>query len=67
MGTVFSSNLTTLGVSVAAELRGKTEEQQQPQIYKVALAGPATMGRRVPPSLLQYGFLMQTVYLWTKC
>jgi hypothetical protein len=42
---VFSSNLTTSGMSFAAALRGKTEEQQQPRTYQVA--GPDTMEHRV--------------------
>jgi hypothetical protein len=38
-GRAFSSNLTSPGMSAAA-LRGKTEEQQQPQTHLVAVAGP---------------------------
>jgi hypothetical protein len=48
---VFSSNLTTPGMSFAASLRGKTEEQQQPQTQKVA--GPATMEPRASVALPQ--------------
>jgi hypothetical protein len=43
------SKLTTPGVSFAAALRGKTEEQQQPQTHQVA--GPATVETRVPLAL----------------
>jgi hypothetical protein len=50
-GRLFSSELTTPGMSFAAALRGKTEEQQQPQIHQVA--GPATMEPRVPVALPQ--------------
>jgi hypothetical protein len=45
-GRVFCSSFTIPGMSFAA-LRGKTEEQQQPQTYQVAEAGPATMEIRV--------------------
>jgi hypothetical protein len=38
-------------MSFAAALRGKTEEQQQPQTHQVA--GPATMEPRVPVALPQ--------------
>jgi hypothetical protein len=51
-GRVFSSGLTTPGVSFAAALRGRTEEQQQPQTHQVAVAGSATMEPRVPAPLL---------------
>jgi hypothetical protein len=51
-GRVFSSNLTTPGVSFAAALRVRTEEQQQTQIQKVA--GPATLEPRVPAPLPQH-------------
>jgi hypothetical protein len=50
-GRLFSSKLTTPGMSFAAELRGKTEEQQQPQTQQVAV--PATMEPRVPVALPQ--------------
>jgi hypothetical protein len=56
-GRVFSSNLTTPGVSSAAALRGRTEEQQQPQTHQVdqvAVAGPATMEPRVPAALARH-------------
>jgi hypothetical protein len=51
-GRVFSSNLTTPGVSFAAALRGKTEEQQQPRTHQVA--GPVTMEPRVPAVFPQH-------------
>jgi hypothetical protein len=35
-GRLISSKLTTPGMSFAAALRGKTEEQQQPQTHQVA-------------------------------
>jgi hypothetical protein len=50
-GRLFSSKLTTPGMSFVAALRGKTEEQQQPQTHQVA--GPATMETRVPVVLPQ--------------
>jgi hypothetical protein len=50
-GGLFSYKLTTPGMSFAAALRGKTEEQQQPQTQQVA--GPATMEPRVPVGLPQ--------------
>jgi hypothetical protein len=54
MERAFSSNLTTAGMSFAAALRGKTEEQQQPQTHQVAVAGPAKMEPRVPATLPQH-------------
>jgi hypothetical protein len=54
MGGVFSSNHTTPGMSFAAALRGRTEEQQQSQTHQVAVAGPATMEPRVPVALPQH-------------
>jgi hypothetical protein len=50
-GRLIPSKLTTPGMSFAAALRGKAEEQQQPQTYQVA--GPATMEPRVPVALPQ--------------
>jgi hypothetical protein len=50
-GRLISSKLTTPGISFAAALRGKAEEQQQPQTHQVA--GPATMEPRVPVALSQ--------------
>jgi hypothetical protein len=47
-------NLTTPGVSFAVALRGRTEEQQQPQTHQVAVAGPTTMEPRVPAALPQH-------------
>jgi hypothetical protein len=52
-GRVFSSNLTTPGVSFAAALWGSTEQQQWPQTLQVAVAGPATMELRVSALLHQ--------------
>jgi hypothetical protein len=49
-GRVFSSNLTTPGMSFAAALPGSTEEQQQPQIHQVAVGGPATMAPSLTPT-----------------
>jgi hypothetical protein len=37
---VFSSNLTTPGVSFVAALRGSTAQQQQPQARQVPVADP---------------------------
>jgi hypothetical protein len=51
---VFSSNLTTPGMSFAAVLQGKTEEQQQPRLHQVAVAGLATVEPRVPTALPQH-------------
>jgi hypothetical protein len=53
-GSMFSSNLATPGMSFAAALRRRTEQQQQPQTYQVTVAGPATLEPRVPASLPQY-------------
>jgi hypothetical protein len=39
-------NLTTRGMSFAAALRGKTEEQQKPRTHR--MAGPVTMEPRNP-------------------
>jgi hypothetical protein len=52
-GRVFSSNLTTRGVSFAATRRGRAEEKQQPQTRQVAMAGTATTESRVPAALPQ--------------
>jgi hypothetical protein len=52
-GRVFSSNLTTPGISYEAALRGRTEEQQ-PQTHQVAVADPSTMEPRVPAALPQH-------------
>jgi hypothetical protein len=52
-GRVFSSNLATPGVSFPAALRGRTEEQQQPQTHQVAVAGLATIELRAPAALPQ--------------
>jgi hypothetical protein len=49
---MFSSNLTTPGMSFAAALRVKTEERQQPQTHQVA--GSATMEPRFPLALPQH-------------
>jgi hypothetical protein len=51
-GRVFSSSLTTPGVTFAAALQGKTEEQQQPQTHQVA--DPATMEPKVPAVVPQH-------------
>jgi hypothetical protein len=48
-GKLFFSKLTTPGISFAAALRSKTEEQQQPQTHQVA--GLATMEPRVAVAL----------------
>jgi hypothetical protein len=45
---------TTPGMSFAKALRNRTEEQQHPQAYQVAVADPATMEPRVPEVLLQH-------------
>jgi hypothetical protein len=73
-GRLFSSKLTTPGMSFEAALQGKTEEQQQPRTQQVA--GPATMEPRVPVALYQQEQQKagQSVrapnvnsLLWTKC
>jgi hypothetical protein len=53
-GWVFSSNLTTPGMSFEAALLGKIEEQQQPQTHQVAVAGSAIMEPRAPAALPQH-------------
>jgi hypothetical protein len=53
-GRVVSSSLTTPDMSLSAALRGRTEEQQQPQTHQVAVAGPATIEPRVPVALPQH-------------
>jgi hypothetical protein len=50
-GRLIPSKLTTPGMPFAAALRGKTEEQQQPQTHQVS--DPATMEPRVPVALLR--------------
>jgi hypothetical protein len=50
-GRLIPYKLTTPGKSFAAALRGKAEEQKQPQTHQVA--GPATMEPRVPVALPQ--------------
>jgi hypothetical protein len=54
MRRVFSSNLTTPGVSFVAALQGRTEEHQQLQTRQVAVACTAKMEPRVPAALPQY-------------
>jgi hypothetical protein len=51
-GRVFSSNLTTPGMSFSAALRGKTEDLQQPRTHQ--MAGPDTMEPRVPAASPQH-------------
>jgi predicted adenine nucleotide alpha hydrolase (AANH) superfamily ATPase len=51
---VFSSNLTTPGVSFVVALQGSIEQQQWPHTCQVAVAGPVTMEPRVPAPLHQY-------------
>jgi hypothetical protein len=51
-GRVFSSNLTTQGVSFAAALRGKTEVQQQPRTHQEAV--PDTMEHMFPAASPQH-------------
>jgi hypothetical protein len=41
-------------MSLAVDLRGKTEEQQQPQTHQVAVVGPATMERKLPATIPQH-------------
>jgi hypothetical protein len=53
-GRMFSSSLTTPSMSFAEALRGRTEEQKQPQTHRVSVAGPATMESKVPADLPQY-------------
>jgi hypothetical protein len=50
-GRVFSSNLNTPGMSFAAALRGKTEEQQRHRKHQ--MAGPDAMEPKVPVALPQ--------------
>jgi hypothetical protein len=50
-GRFIPSKLTTPGMSFAAALQGKREEQQQHQTHQVA--GPATLCPRVPVALTQ--------------
>jgi hypothetical protein len=53
-GRVFFSTHTTQGMTFAAALRGKTEEQRQPQTHQVVVAGPATVEPRVSAALPQH-------------
>jgi hypothetical protein len=46
--------VTSFGRSFAATLRGSTEQQQRPQTFQVAVAGPATMEPRVPAPVHQH-------------
>jgi hypothetical protein len=56
-GRVFSSNLTTPGVSFAAALRGSTQQQQRPQALQVTVASPPVMKKESVPAP---GHLQQT-------
>jgi hypothetical protein len=51
-GVLFQSHHS--GLSFAAALRGRTEEQQQPQTHQVAVVGPAAVERRVSAALPQH-------------
>jgi hypothetical protein len=54
-GMVFSSKFTIAGMSLAAGVRGKTEEQhQQPQTHQETVAVSATMEPRVPEASTQH-------------
>jgi hypothetical protein len=53
-GRMLSSNFTTPGVYFTVGLRGRTEEQQQPETHQVAVEGPSTMEPRVPEALPQH-------------
>jgi hypothetical protein len=60
-GRVFSSNITTPGMSFAAALRGSTEQQQRPQARKVPLAGPAAAEKPSVPVRVQHQETGQSV------
>jgi hypothetical protein len=49
-GRVFSSILTTPGISFAAALRGSTAQQQKPQERQIPVADPSSAGRPNVPS-----------------
>jgi hypothetical protein len=49
-GKVFSSNLTTPGISFAAALRGSTAQQQRPQARRIPVADPFSAGNANVPS-----------------
>jgi hypothetical protein len=53
-GRMLSPNLTTPGMTFAEALRGRTEEQQQPQTHQVAVADSATVEPRAPEALPQH-------------
>jgi hypothetical protein len=52
-GRVFSPTLTTPGVSFAAALHDRTEDQQQPPARQVAVAAPGAVEPRVSAPLPQ--------------
>jgi hypothetical protein len=52
-GRVFSTKLTTPGVSFAAELRGRIEDHQQPPARQEAVAAPVAVEPRVSAPLSQ--------------
>jgi hypothetical protein len=58
---VFSSNLTTPGVSFSAALRGSTAQQQQPQAQQVPVANPPTEVKLRTPASGQQQKASQTV------
>jgi hypothetical protein len=47
-GRVFTSTPTTPGVSFAAALRGRKEDQEQPPARQVAVAAPGAVEQSVP-------------------
>jgi hypothetical protein len=49
-GRVFSSNLTTPGISFAAALRDSTAQQQRLQACQIPVADPSSAGRPNVPS-----------------
>jgi hypothetical protein len=53
-GKAFSSSLTTPGMSFAAALRGKREDQQQPQTHQWQWQVPPQWNPRVSAALPQH-------------
>jgi hypothetical protein len=49
-GRVFSSNVTTPGISFAAAVRGSTAQEQRPQALQIPVADPSSAGRPNVPS-----------------
>jgi hypothetical protein len=64
VGRVFSTKLTTPGVSFAAALKGNTEDKRQPPANQVPVPAPATVEQRATkPSRQQTGQSVQASHV----